>query len=309
MDLLPYIGGICLSLVSTLMFNVAPVLQKVALSGMAEIKAKNLWKSFKTMFTNKKWLLAMIISTVGGILYFLAIEIAGITIVQPLLNFGFIMLAFMANRLLGEKIDKRSKVAIAILIGMPVFIAFGAVSTPQQISSYNILIIFSTICFVLIGAFLLLSRKVPILWAFTNGTCLGIGGVFLQWFTLVLFDALQSTSDILLGMSVAIIPFVLMIVFTIIPNMVFLQIGLQKNPAARFYPMSATVNMIVTVIGGILIFDQAIGNWISYGIGIVLGVIGIVMLSKHQIAINAPAVTPAPSKANDTMSSEKEQAD
>ncbi len=178
MDLLPYLGGIFLSLVSTLMFNYAPVMQKIALSGMAEIKANNLWKSFKAMFTSKKWLLGMIIGTGGGIFYVLAIDIAGVTVVQPLLNFGYIVLAIMANRILGEKIDTRSKVAIALLIAMPAFIALGAVSKPQNITAYDTLIIYSIICIVLIGVFLLLSRKVPILWAFTTGTCLGIGGVF-----------------------------------------------------------------------------------------------------------------------------------
>jgi drug/metabolite transporter (DMT)-like permease len=297
MDLLPYLGGICLSLLSTVMFNLAPVLQKTALSAMPEIKANNLWKSFKAMFTSKKWLLAMLISTGGGILYVLAIEIAGITIVQPLLNFGFIVLVIMANRLLGEKIDTRSKVAIGILIGMPVFIAFGAVSTPHGITAYDALIIFSVICVILIGASILLSGKVPILWAFTTGTCLGVGSVFLQWFTLVFFDAIQSTGNAFVGIWIAIIPFALMLVFTMLPNLLFSQIGLQKNPAARFNPLAGTINMIVTVIGGILIFDQAIGNWISYGIGIVFGVIGIIMLSKHQIAVNTPAVNaPAPSK-------------
>ena len=41
MDLLPYLGGICMSLLSTVMFNLAPVLQKTALSAMPEIKANN----------------------------------------------------------------------------------------------------------------------------------------------------------------------------------------------------------------------------------------------------------------------------
>ncbi|MEX2683668.1 MAG: hypothetical protein Q6373_018985 [Candidatus Sigynarchaeota archaeon] len=75
-----YLGGIGLSLLSTIMFNYAPVLQKAALSKMAEIKANNLWKSFKAMITSKKWLLGhfyddprivtMIVTILGGIVIF-----------------------------------------------------------------------------------------------------------------------------------------------------------------------------------------------------------------------------------------------
>ncbi len=55
--------------------------------------------------------------------------------------------------------------------------------------------------------------------------------------------------------------------------------------------------MIITIIGGILIFFQLIGNWVSYGIGIAIGIVGIVLLSKYQVEMSAQKTLKSPEKA------------
>src|SRR4030043_2163364 len=109
-DLLNYLGGIGLSLLATIFFNYSPLLMKTALNRMEEIKSGNLWKSIKTMLTNKRWFLGLLVNVAGGIFYIMALATpGGITIVQPLQNFGFIVLVIAAKRILGEELDTRAK--------------------------------------------------------------------------------------------------------------------------------------------------------------------------------------------------------
>jgi hypothetical protein len=281
-DLGAYIGGITLALVATVFFNYAPLLMKTALGKMEEIKGGNLWKSIKTMLTNKRWLIGMVVSIIGGIFYFLALNIAGITIVQPLLNFGFIVLVIAAKRMLGEELDTRAKVAIGLLIVMPVFMTLSKVSEPQNITNYSDVIIFSVVCIVIIAGLGIVSKKVAILWALTTGVTLGISALYMQWFTTAFFNGIESTGDLFVALGVAILPLIITLVGNIVANVVFMQIGLQKNAASRFNPINGSVNMIVSIIGGILLFGQQVGNWVFYCIGIGLGIAGILLLSKYQ---------------------------
>lgn len=277
------VGGVALALVATIFFNYAPLLMKRALGGMEEIKANNMLNSVKTMLTNKRWLIGMCVSIVGGVFYFLALYVAGITVVQPLLNFGFIVLVIAAKRLLGEQVGMRAKVAIGLLIGMPIFITLSEVAEPQNITSYGNIVLFSAVCLILIVGLAVVSKKVVILWALTTGVSLGISAIFMQWFTTQFFISIKTTRDLLGSFfGPAILPFSISMLGNIIANFVFMQIGLQKNAASRYNPINGTTNMIVAIIGGMLLFGQTVKNWYAYSIGIGIGVVGIVLLSRYQ---------------------------
>jgi drug/metabolite transporter (DMT)-like permease len=281
---LNYLGGVVLALLATICFNCAPLLMKLALDRMEEIKAKNLWASLKRMFTNKRWLSGFAVNILGGILYFVALDIAGVTIVQPLLNFGFIILAFLAHRLFGEKLDRKAILAIVLLVMMPVFITLSQVTPPLAMQSYGNVIWFSLACILLICLLYVISRKILIVWALTTGIAVGLTAAYTQWFTLVFFQTLTKTSNLFTAAWNGIVPLMLLLVGNIVGGFVFNQIGLQKNPASRFNPINGTTNVTLGILGGLLLFGQMITNWAFYGIGFAMGVIGVVLLSRYQLS-------------------------
>ncbi|HMF32646.1 MAG TPA: hypothetical protein VKK79_14580 [Candidatus Lokiarchaeia archaeon] len=278
-----YIGGIALALVATIFFNYAPLLMKVGLGQMKEISSSNLWASIKGMFQNRKWLAGFGLGIVGGIVYFVALEIAGVTIVQPLLNFGFIVLAIMAHRLLGETLDLKAKFAIVILIAMPFFIALSQVTPPNLYPNYRNMVWFSVVLLIILGVLYLISRKIVILWAITTGILLGMTAVFTQWFTNIFFQVLSSTGNIFLAVWDGIIALLFLGAVTIVGTFVFNQIGLQKNPASRFNPINGTTNVTLGILGGIIVFGQTVTCWGFYITGFVMGIIGIMLLTRYQV--------------------------
>jgi len=71
-------------------------------------------------------------------------------------------------------------------------------------------------------------------------------------------------------------------VFTAIAAVYTVSIGLQRNPASRFNAITGTISMFAVILGGIIIFGQAITNISFYSIGLVFGIIGVILLSKYQ---------------------------
>jgi drug/metabolite transporter (DMT)-like permease len=70
--------------------------------------------------------------------------------------------------------------------------------------------------------------------------------------------------------------------FTAIAAVYTVSIGLQRNPASRFNAITGTVSMFAVILGGIMIYSQAITNILFYSVGLLFGIIGVILLSKYQ---------------------------
>ena len=90
-------------------------------------------------------------------------------------------------------------------------------------------------------------------------------------------------SNLIEGFFTGIVPFFFMMIFNLMAGFYFTQVGLQRNPASRFTPVNNTVNILTTILGGILIFHQIVGNIPFYTIGIIMGTLAIILLSKYNI--------------------------
>jgi uncharacterized membrane protein len=272
--------GIFLALIGTILFNIAPIIQKDAVDKIDQINSKNMMKSFVSLLRNKRWLFGASLGIIGGFPYFFALQIAGALVVQPLMNFGFIAMIIFANRVLHEKINTNAKIAIFMMIIMPVFITLGQVPLPHMYSDPTNIIIFTIIIALVCLVLFLFARKIPILWAFGCGAAFGIAALLLQAWSLPLdFSAgLANLIDQALAGILVIIP---CIIFNIIS--IFLgQIGLQRNTASKFNPINGTTNSIVSFIGSIFIFNQFPDVPVYYFIGFALGLIGVFILSLYQ---------------------------
>lgn len=270
--------GIILAILTSLMWNVAPIIQKEALGGMEDIDAATALKNTKVLFTNKKWVVGFIMAVAGGITYIFATEMAGIVVVQPLMNVGLIVLAILANRRLGEVIDTKAIIGIILLICTPVFIALGGVTEPIMFTDYIGLFLYSAVMGIAIVVMVPFTKRNPLLWGPITSCLQGLAAQFTQWFTLALF----GTDGLMAGFIAGLFPLILMLIFTFVAGVYTISIGLQQNPAARFNSITGTLSIFIIVVGGILIFGQTITNIPLYGIGLSFGIIGVILLSKYQ---------------------------
>lgn len=270
--------GIILALVTSLLWNLAPIVQKEALEEIEEIDAKNPLKQTRKLFSKPRWVLGFVMALIGGLTYMLATNLAGIVVIQPLMNVGLIALVFFSSRRLGEVIDIPAAIGIILMILTPVFIAFGGVTEPVMFTDYSGLLLYSASMLIGIGVMAGGTRKIAILWAPITSLFQALASQFTQWFTLALF----GNPDIIQGFINAFIPLILTGVFTAIAAIYTVSIGLQRNPASRFNAITGTVSMFAVILGGIMIYSQVITNILFYSTGLLFGIIGVILLSKYQ---------------------------
>jgi len=293
---LEYIGGIGLVLIATTMFNLSPIVQKEALDKMSEVSVGKLGSSLKMMFTNKKWVIGMLLGVIGGIPYFFAMMLVGAAVVQPLIAFGYIVLVIAAKKRLNENLNLSAKLAILLMIIMPIFIAFGNVSNAQtdftdptaQIS----LLLFVIGCLIVVGICIIISKKKTIALAPVAGILFSLGAISLQGILSVIasagYDLIPDVWLILKNLFID--PDLLALFFMILGSIIFnsvagfvIVIGLQKNAAAKFTPINQTINNMLTIVAGLTVFGQIVGEWTFYSIALILAIIGTIILSKYQL--------------------------
>ncbi len=284
--------GIGFALLAMSLFNLAPVLQKSALNCLPTLSFSNLFRSIISLLKNRRWMLGFAVGCLGLLPYAAALRLVGVAVVQPLYGFGFIVLMSVSRFMLHEKLHLAAKLAMALLILMPVFIALGDVSGVQyditQHSTQISLGIFM-LAILLTGITLIFfTKKHPLCWAMISGVLFGAGAVFAQMaITFLTLDELRSVGSFHALVRNEDLMFSLSSVLIAVPVNVFadycMQVGLQQKTASRFMPMAQTVNNAVAVAGGIIIFGQRVMHWHFYIAGIVMGLAGLFLLAgfKH----------------------------
>ncbi|TFF92955.1 hypothetical protein EU546_06875 [Candidatus Thorarchaeota archaeon] len=270
--------GILLAIVTSLMWNIAPIIQKEALGTMESIDLGGALGQTGALFKNRRWLAGFFLSLIGGVTNLLATQLAGIVVVQPLMNVGLIALVVLSHHRLDEEIDIRAIIGVVVLILTPVFIAFGGVTEPIMFTSYVDLLLYTAIMLVLVAIMLPGTRRAAILWAPITSLLQALASQYTQWFTLSLFMG----STIVEGFINGLIPLILLGIFTFVAAVYTVSIGLQRNPAARFNAITGTISMFAVIFGGLYIFSQTMTNPLFYGIGLLFGVLGVILLSRYQ---------------------------
>jgi len=284
--------GILLALLAMSLFNLAPVLQKSALDRLPTLSFSNVWKSALSLLKDRRWMLGFAVGCLGLIPYVTALRLVGIAVVQPLYGFGVIVLISFSRFVLHERQRPVAKVALAMLILMPLFIARGDVSRVQHdITLRSTQISLGVLMLTILlgsGVLMLFSKRHPTCWAIISGALFGAGAVFAQMAITFLtpdelrnaesLHALIRNEDLLLNLAAVLIA---------VPLNIFadycMQVGLQQKTASRFMPIAQTVNNIVAIIGGITIFGQRVLSWPFYLAGISLGLAGLFVLAQTRV--------------------------
>ncbi len=295
--------GILLAIIATACFNYAPILQKEAVDQMETISiSKNLGSSLKAMFTNRRWLLGGVVAVAGGIPYTIAMMLIGISVLQPLMSVGFVVLVYFGVKRLGEQLGPKEYGGIALMMGIPVLLYFASVTNiqadmfaPQTTTN---LVWFTVFGCAIIGTLLLtehISNRPGLgefAWALSTGTFFSLGVTygqaalgFLQSGGIDLIADIWHLGNLLFQGNSSVGYAFLCLVFCLIFNAIggfTMQIAFQKGNATRVGPLNQSINVILSVTGGIIIFGQVVGFITLYIIAIFATIFGTGLLGKFQ---------------------------
>ncbi len=295
---LTYIFGILFGLFATTMFNLMPILQKDVLDQMETITAKNTIQSFKIMLSDRKWLIGGLLGILGGIPYSIALEWVGVSILQPLMNFGFIALVWASQKYLKEELSTPAKTGIVIMILMPIFISLGQVSNTTviitEIETLNNLYFYLGLLGVIAFFLTLFSYKfnASVLLAIATGVFFAMGALggqtAMAYIGAAGYQFPQEIGPIIRNafshpdLRRMVLFFGISIIFNSLAGY-FFQVGLQQDKASRFTPINQTLNIMATITGGILVFGQFVAQPVWYIVGLGCAIVGTFLLGKYQI--------------------------
>lgn len=280
--------AIACALTAAVCLNYAMFLQKKAVEGLPPVKFEISWSTTKAFATNIPWLLAVGLSVVGGGFYAIAIMLAPISIVQPIVGSGVALLAYLAMKHLGEKPRRIDLLAIGmsilgvILIGVSV-----AEGLPEEVKHDPVEL------WIFTGAILVLATVVALVMRRGGGSreAAGLGiavgilfGCAAIFARLLLLDWAHRWPDQKMAVLFASI-FLIAWAFCLIPGFITLQAALQRGMAVVVVPLVAGLAQVIPILGGMIALNEPLpDNGFLAAVRIIaflLIVVAVVILSRR----------------------------
>jgi len=247
-------SAIALSVLATCCYQIGMVMQKIGADRMPRL-ALTLRQSgvYRAFFGSRIWLGGVLIMIAGWVIFLKAIANAPVSIVQPVLGFGLVILAVFSVVFLHERLRAMEWCGVALMVVGIVLLgisgsgpahAKGTVSPPA-------LIAVSAVLLATLAASVPLARagravSLPMVLGFGAGVLIGLGALYAR----ALFVSLDAGSR---PFALACIP--LMIIANIAGIWVQ-QAGFQQGRALIVVAMNAVTNKVVTIVGGMMTLGE-----------------------------------------------------
>lgn len=271
---------VLVTLAATLMIQIGYFLWKLSASGQAKIGDAPFKEVVISLLTDWRWVLGFFSTSLGWLLFVQATAIGDISLVQPLMSAGDLLLVLMAVVFLKERLGPFEWGGVLLTVVGAIFLAFEA--QDSQSSNYvrlHLLILLT--CLVFISALMFVNRKrilisPEVLLALVVGLCFGTGAILTKAMTSHLSVSGEPTFHLLID------PLLPAVILANVLGLVFLQAAFQRGRAAVIVPLQLAMCNVVTVIAGISIFSENITITRGFGIVFIIGGTALLQLKKQE---------------------------
>lgn len=289
--------AVACAVAASLAINYAMYLQKKAVERLPAVKLEISWTVFIAFASNRPWLIAIGVSLVGGAFYSVAILLAPISVVQPIVASGVALLAYLAMKNLGEKPGKADLYAIGVTILGVILIGVSLAEgiPPEAEHDPAVLWIFT-------GVVVFLALVIPLLMRGSGGNrqAAGLGisvgllfGISAIFARLLLLDWSNQFST--RGVSVVFTSiFLLAWALTLIPAFIMLQAALQRGMAVVVVPIVAGLSQLVPILGGMIALNEPFPESAALS---AVRVLAFVLILGATVILSRTAEEPSPTTA------------
>ena len=266
---------VLVTLAATLFIQLGYFLWKLSAEGQPKIGGAPAWQVARALATDLKWMSGFFATSLGWVLFVQATALGDISLVQPLMSAGDLMLVIMAVVFLKERLVRIEWVGVLLTVLGAVALAWDA--KPSQVVDFNGLHLLALIGALAVAGVLLLlanrgSSKPEIFIALVVGMCFGAGSVLTKALTV----DYSGPGKTVMTWAILIDPLLLAVVVANVAGLILLQAAFQRGRASVIVPLQLAVANAVTVVAGVMIFAEHIT--LLRGTGIALIVLGTVML-------------------------------
>jgi len=269
------------TLAATLFIQLGYFLWKLSAEGQPKIGGAPAWVVARALVTDWKWMSGFVATNLGWVLFVRATALGDISLVQPLMSAGDLLLVILAVVFLKERLAGVEWAGVLLTVAGAVALAWDAEDSQVKAFAVSHLLLILGILAVAGGALLLAnrtSRQPEILLALVVGMCFGAGSVLTKSLTV----GYSGPGQTLMTWAILIDPFLLAVAASNVAGLILLQAAFQRGRAAVIVPLQLAVANVVTVLAGVMVFAEHITATRAAGIGLIM--LGTVMLhfKRHK---------------------------
>lgn len=259
--------GISLMLTATTLMNIGQVVQKKAVDQLPPLEEQSATQNVKGVVTSKLWLFGWLLTTSAMVFNWLALGHVDMSISQPLIAWGLVVLIIASRVILKEEITKKEGIGIGLAVIGVVLLGMTATFTEQpnevDIIVGNYITGFAILCYIIfygiIATLWIISARrkykdAGVNFAIIAGTFSVLGLTFSKGSS-QLMTALGLSGAMKIGWF-----WVLLIVFMVHSTLAIAcqQMSYQKGKSVVVSPIFNMVSIVLPMFTGFLVFGEQI---------------------------------------------------
>lgn len=257
------------TLAATLLIQLGYFLWKLSAQQQPTIGTARWTQVLAALLRDWRWVSGLLSTIIGWVLFVQATSLGDISLVQPLMASGDIVLVIMAVVFLHERLSALEWAGVITTVMGGVLLALKA--DTKQVTTFDAALLLGLlIAGVLAGASLLLlgrqSRRPEASMAIVVGLAFGFGATLTTAMTTSL--ALQDQGAI--SLATLINPWLPAIVLSNVAGLILLQAAFQRGRASVVIPVQLAVANLLAVLIGALVFGEAVPLLRAAGVAIIL---------------------------------------
>ena len=271
-----------LTLTATLLIQLGYFLWKLSAdSAQPKIGRAPVWEVARSLVSDWRWMTGFAATSVGWVLFVQATALGDISLVQPLMSSGDLLLVVMAVAFLHERLIAMEWGGVLLTIIGAAVLALEANSTAAPVYSSVRLAVLMGILLFMVSVLLLSNRKSSrpeIILALVVGMCFGAGAAL----TKALSSGHSTPGEMVNSWAILIDPLLLSVVLANVAGLVLLQAAFQRGRAAVIVPLQLAMANVVTVVAGVMVFAEQISVLRGSGIALILAGTALLHLKPHK---------------------------
>ena len=270
------------TLAATLLIQLGYFMWKLSAdSAQPKIGGAPAWQVIRSLVADWRWMSGFVATSLGWVLFVQATALGDISLVQPLMSAGDLLLVVMAVVFLKERLGALEWSGVLLTVLGAVALAWEAEDSHVAAFGGTRLLVLLAALLVGGGVLLLANRKShrpEILLALVVGMCFGAGSILTKALTV----GYAGPGKTVMTWSILVDPLLLAVVVANVAGLVLLQAAFQRGRAAVIVPLQLAMANAITVVAGILIFAEHITPLRGLGIAVIIGGTVLLHVKPHK---------------------------
>jgi len=276
-----------MSLLAALAFALSSSLKHVSAGDMPDAQSLNPGKVarfVRATVSHRLWLAGMVCDVVGVALQILALHLGALSVVQPLLLSSLLFALFIRGRFRRQRVDRKQMCWAAVLTGALagfLMLATSNATAAHHRAEPNTPLAAGIVGVVLLIGCIALGRQRSAAHGGRNGQTAALMGAAVGIIYAATATLLKATSDIAVRHPADLL--ISWQLYTAVAvgaaGLLLGQLTFQAGPLTASLPVTATVDPLLSIVIGVVVFHE------RFRLGVVSGIIFVLLLAVLAIAV------------------------